>query len=247
MILLSEAFTKPRVMAKLAEVGFTQSYTYFTWRNSAWELREYVEELAYGPTSSYLRPNFWTNTPDILSGPLRNGPPAAFKLRFVLAATLVPNYGLYSGYELYENEPASDENEEYLHSEKYELKSRDWDRADSLAPFITRVNDIRRRHPAFRRLKNIRFHHSEDDRFLVYSKGHRDDGDLVLVVVNLDPHEAHGITLGLDLGAMGLPGGAFQAYDELTGETYTWDGARPYVLLDPNAGQVAHVLSLSAH
>jgi len=247
VIFLSEAFTKPRVMAKLAEVGFTQSYTYFTWRNSAWELREYVEELAYGPTSSYLRPNFWPNTPDILGGPLRNGPPAAFKLRFLLAATLVPNYGVYSGYELYENEPMSDENEEYLYSEKYELKDRDWDRADSLAPFITRVNDIRRRHPAFHRLKNIRFHQSDDDRFLVWSKGHRDEGDLVLVVVNLDPHEAHGTTLSLDLGAMGIPGsGPYQAHDELTGDVYTWDGARPYVLLDPDVGQVAHVLALSS-
>jgi starch synthase (maltosyl-transferring) len=245
VLFLSEAFTKPRVMAKLAEVGFTQSYTYFTWRNTSWELREYVEELAYGPTAGYLRPNFWVNTPDILSGPLRDGPPAAFRMRLVLAATLVPNYGLYSGYELYENEPASDENEEYLHSEKYEIRRRDWDRADSLAPLITQLNDIRRRHEAFRWLRNIRFHHSDDDRFLVYSKGSR-PGDLVLVVVNLDPDEAHGTLLGLDLGAMGLPGsGPYVVTDELTGESYTWEGARPYVRLDPTIGQVAHVLTLT--
>jgi starch synthase (maltosyl-transferring) len=248
VILLSEAFTKPRVMAKLAEVGFTQSYTYFTWRSSAWELREYVEELAYGPTAGYLRPNFWPNTPDILAGPLRDGPPAAFRVRFLLAATLVPNYGMYSGYELYENEPASDDNEEYLNSEKYELRRRDWGRADSLAPFITQINDVRRRHPAFQQLDNIRFHQADDDRFLVYSKGDVASGDLVLVVVNLDPHEAHGTTLGLDLGGMGLPGsGKYYAHDELTGETFAWEGSRPFVLLDPHAGQIAHVLSLSEH
>jgi starch synthase (maltosyl-transferring) len=244
VIFLSEAFTAPKMMAKLAEVGFSQSYTYFTWRTHAWELRSYVEELAYGPTASYLRPNFWPNTPDILAGPLRNGSPAAFRLRFVLAATLVPSYGLYSGYELYENEPASDQNEEYFLSEKYEIKRRDWDRADSMAPFITRVNEIRRRHEVFRWLSNIRFHHSENDALLVYSKGHASDGDLVLVVVNLDPHAAQDTTLGLDLAAMGLPNsGEFRVHDELGGDTYTWNGPSPYVRLDPTVGQVAHILS----
>ncbi|HKH23873.1 MAG TPA: alpha-1,4-glucan--maltose-1-phosphate maltosyltransferase [Acidimicrobiales bacterium] len=247
VIFLSEAFTRPKVMAKLAEVGFTQSYTYFTWRNEAWELRDYVNELAYGPAADYMRPSFWTNTPDILSGPLRHGPPAAFRLRFVLAATLVPSYGMYSGYELYENEPASDANEEYLHSEKYEIRRRDWGRDDSLAPFITRVNDIRRRHPAFRWLKNVRFHGTSNDRFLVWSKGRLDDGDLALVVVNLDPHGAQESILDLDLGAMGLPWqGPYSATDELTGETYTWDGPGPYVRLDPWQGRVAHILSLRA-
>ena len=247
VIFLSEAFTRPKVMAKLAEVGFTQSYTYFTWRNEPWELRDYVNELAYGPTADYMRPNFWTNTPDILSGPLRNGPPAAFRMRLVLAATLVPSYGMYSGYELYENEPASDTNEEYLHSEKYEIRRRDWGRADSLAPFIATVNDIRRRHPALHWLRNIRFHESTNDRFLVWSKGHRDEGDLVLVVVNLDPHNAHETILGLDLGAIGLPWqGPYTASDELTGDVYTWDGPSPYVRLDPWQGQVAHILSLRA-
>jgi starch synthase (maltosyl-transferring) len=249
LIFLSEAFTRPKMMAKLAEVGFTQSYTYFTWRSTAWELRQYVEELAYGPTASYLRPNFWPNTPDILSGPLRNGPPAAFLLRFVLAATLVPSYGMYSGYELYENQPASDENEEYLYSEKYEIRRRDWNRADSMAPFIAQVNEIRRRHPVFRQLGNIHFHHSADDRFLVYSKGRLDDpdtdGDVVLTVVNLDPHEMHETVLDLDLGAVGLPRwGRYVARDELGGETYSWDGPNPYVRLDPAQGQIAHILSL---
>jgi starch synthase (maltosyl-transferring) len=247
VILLSEAFTRPKVMAKLAEVGFTQSYTYFTWRNEPWELRGYVEELAYGPTADYLRPNFWPNTPDILSGALRHGPPAAFRMRLVLAATLVPSYGVYSGYELYENEPASDLNEEYLHSEKYEIRRRDWARDDSLAPFIATINDIRRRHPALHWLRNIRFHGTSNDRFLVWSKGHLDEGDVVLVVVNLDPHNAQETVLELDLGAIGLPWqGPYTATDELTGEAYTWDGPRPYVRLDPPQGQVAHILSLSA-
>jgi starch synthase (maltosyl-transferring) len=247
VVLLSEAFTRPKVMAKLAEVGFTQSYSYFTWRNEAWELRDYVNELAYGPAADYMRPNFWPNTPDILSGPLRHGPPAAFLMRFALAALLVPSYGMYSGYELFENEPFSDTSEEYLHSEKYELRRRDWADADSMAPFITRINGIRRRHPAFERLRNVRFHGSDNDRFLVWSKGGPDEGDTgdtVLVVLNLDPHNAQETVLHLDLGALGVPWqGPFRALDELGGETYTWDGAHPYVRLDPTQGQVAHVLS----
>jgi starch synthase (maltosyl-transferring) len=244
VIFLSEAFTRPKVMAKLAEVGFTQSYTYFTWRTEPWELRDYVTELAYGPTADYMRPNFWTNTPDILSGPLRHGPPSAFLLRYVLAATLVPSYGVYSGYELFENEPASDANEEYLHSEKYEVRRRDWGTADSMAPFMATVNGIRRRHPAFRWLRNIRFHGTSNERFLVWTRGHAHDGDLVLVVVNLDPHHAQETVLDLDLGAVGLPWqGPFEARDELTGDTYMWDGNRPYVRLDPTQGQVAHVIS----
>jgi starch synthase (maltosyl-transferring) len=256
VVFLAEAFTRPRVMAKLAEVGFTQSYTYFTWRNFADEMREYVEELAHGPTASYMRPNFWPNTPDILAESLWDKPPAAFLLRFVLAATLVPSYGIYSGYELYENRRMNgDANEEYLLSEKYQLCRRDWEREDSMAPFIAKVNEIRRRHPAFRWLRNIRFHHSDNDNFLVWSKGHADDsgdgrsghGDLVLVVVNLDPYRDHATVLGLDLAAIGLPtSGTYFAHDELTGETFTWDGPRPYVRLDPAAGQVAHILSLRA-
>jgi len=244
VVFLSEAFTRPKVMAKLAEVGFSQSYTYFTWRTEAWELRDYVTEVAFGPTADYMRPNFWPNTPDILSGPLRNGPPAAFLMRYVLAATLVPSYGVYSGYELFENEPASDTNEEYLHSEKYEVRPRDWARPDSMAPFMATVNGIRRRHPAFRSLRNIRFHGSANENFLVWTKGGVDDGDLVLVVVNLDPHHAQDTVLDLDLGAIGLPWhGPFQVTDELTGDTYMWDGNHPYVRLDPTQGQVAHIMS----
>jgi starch synthase (maltosyl-transferring) len=247
VIMLSEAFTRPAMMAKLAEVGFTQSYTYFTWRTEPWELRQYVEELAFGPTADYMRPNFWPNTPDILAGPLRDGPPAAFLVRFVLAATLVPAYGIYSGYELYENQPASATNEEYYASEKYELKRRDWNRADSMAPFIACVNAIRQRHGAFRSLRDIRFHGTTNDRILVYSRGHTSRDDLVLVVVNTDPYTAQETLLQLDLEAVGLPADRmYTATDELTGETYEWVGGRPYVRLDPTAGQVAHILAVRA-
>ena len=243
VIFLSEAFTRPKVMAKLAEVGFSQSYTYFTWRTHKGELREYVEELAYGPAADYLRPNFWPNTPDILSGPLRLGHAGVFKQRFVLAATLSPSYGIYSGYELCENEPASEFNEEYRHSEKYEVKHRDFEQPGSLAPFIARVNDARRRHPALADLANIRFEPGANDQILAYSKRSRDGTDVVLVAVNLDPFHVQQDTLGLDLGWLGLPGDApYEAHDELTGATYIWEGSSPYVRLSPD--EPAHLLHL---
>jgi starch synthase (maltosyl-transferring) len=242
VVFLAEAFTSPEMMAKLAEVGFSQSYTYFTWRNSAWELREYVTELTQSPLADIMRPAFWPNTPDILAGPLRRGPRAAFALRLVLAATLVPTYGIYSGYELCENEPASESNEEYADSEKYALKDRDYGSYDTLAPFVRRINEIRRTHDGLWSLRDIRFHHSDDEGFLVYSRGHAGT-DLLLCVVNLDPVHAHETTVRLDLGAIGLPGqGPYELLDELTGDTYTWSGSDAYVRLDPAAGQVAHLL-----
>ena len=244
VIFLAEAFTRPKVMAKLAEVGFSQSYTYFTWRTSKAELTEYVTELSQGPLADYMRPNFWPNTPDILAEPLRHGNPAAFRLRLLLAATLVPNYGLYSGYELFENIPQSEANEEYLNSEKYEVKSRDWERPDSLAPFITRVNQIRRAHPALQQLRGTRFHWSNKDSILVYSRATADLTDVILVVVNLDPGHWQEDTLYLDLDALGLdPAEPFEAADLLTGATYSWQGAAHYVRLDP-PDQPGHVLHL---
>jgi starch synthase (maltosyl-transferring) len=243
VLFLAEAFTRPKVMAKLAEVGFTQSYTYFTWRTTKQELAEYALEVTAGPVAEYMRPNFWPNTPDILSGPLRNGPPAAFRLRALLAATLVPSWGVYSGYELCENEPASEANEEYLHSEKYELRRRDWRRADSLAPFLGRLNEIRRAHPVFQRLRGLRVHPSSNDQVLAYSRTSADGGDVVLCVVNLDPHHWHEDTLWLDLPALGLPP-TVEAYDELSGATFVWDQS-PYVRLDP-AETPGHVLHLRA-
>ena len=246
LVFLAEAFTTPPMMAKLAEVGFSQSYTYFTWRTAAWELRDYVVELTQGPLADYMRPAFWPNTPDILSGPLRRGPRAAFALRLLLAATLSPTYGIYSGYELCENEPASESNEEYAHSEKYEIKDRDYGAFDTLAPFIARCNEIRRSHPGLWSLRDVRFHHSDDaEHFLVYSRGHVDT-DLLLVVVNLDPYEARDTTVRLDLGALGLPSGvAYELHDELTGERYEWHGDAAYVRLDPASGQVAHAFHVT--
>ena len=249
VVFLAEAFTRPKLMRKLAEVGFSQSYTYFTWRTGRYELEQYLAELT-GDAADVMRPNFWPNTPDILSGPLRHGPPAAFKLRLVLAATLVPSYGIYSGYELCENAPASPHNEEYLHSEKYEVKSRDWGAPHSLAPFVACVNDARRRHPALRRLRNLAFQGSTNDQVIAYAKTSPggDDGaaadDVVLVVANLDPWTTHEATLHLDLPALGLPDDApYEAHDELTGQTFAWYGRSPYVRLDPGA-EPAHVLHL---
>jgi starch synthase (maltosyl-transferring) len=232
VVFLAEAFTRPKMMAKLAEVGFSQSYTYFTWRTASWELQTYLEELARGPAADYMRPNFWPNTPDILSGPLRNGPPAAFRQRLVLAATMAPSYGIYSGYELYENQPASPTNEEYRNSEKYEVKRRNYDDPTSLAPLITRLNGVRRRHPALQRLRSI-----------AYSKHTEDRSDVVLTVVNLDSWATHDATLDLDLGLLGLPWDQpFTAHDELSGQSFPWRGRHPYVRL--TADQAAHVLHL---
>jgi starch synthase (maltosyl-transferring) len=246
VVLLAEAFTRPAMMSKLGEIGFSQGYTYYTWRTEPWELRDYVIELTAGDKADWFRPAFWPNTPDILSGPLRDGPPAAFMLRLVLAATLVPTYGVYSGYELCENVPASDTNEEYKSSEKYELKDRDYGAAGSLAPLMRKLNEVRRAHPDLWALRDVRFHHSDDDAFLVYSRGHV-ERDLLLCVVNLDPHHARETTVRLDVGALGLPRvGQHQLRDELTGERYTWSGDAAYVRLDPHQGQVAHVLHVAA-
>ncbi len=245
VLFLAEAFTRPKVMAKLAEVGFTQSYTYFTWRTTKAELTEYVTELTTGALADYMRPNFWPNTPDILSGPLRNGSPAAFRLRLLLAATLMPSYGVYRGYEWCENEPQSETNEEYRNSEKYEVKSRGWDEEGGpLTPFVRRINQLRHDHPALATLRNTHFHLSSKDALLVYSRVSDDGDDVVLCVVNLDPDHWQEDTLSLDLGVLGLPyHEAFEAHDELTGVTFTWQGAHPYVRLDPAEGP-GHVLHL---
>jgi starch synthase (maltosyl-transferring) len=247
VLFLSEAFTRPRVMARLAEAGFSQSYTYFTWRTAQHGpegLWAYLEELAHGPVADYMRPNFWPNTPDILSGPLRLGPPAAFALRLVLAATMSPSYGVYSGYELYENVPASDSNEEYLHSEKYEIKDRDYTRPDSLAPLMMSLNHVRRRHPALQRLRSIHFHSTTNPSIIAYSKVSDDGDDAVLMVVNLDPHSVQDALLQLDLDAVGLPTDRpYWVVDELSGERYQWQGWTPYVRLDPSY-RVAHLVDL---
>jgi starch synthase (maltosyl-transferring) len=249
VLFLSEAFTRPKVMSRLAEAGFSQSYTYFTWRTEQHGeegLWAYLDELAHGPVADYMRPNFWPNTPDILSGPLRFGPPTAFALRLVLAATMSPSYGVYSGYELYENLPASELNEEYLDSEKYEIKDRDYSRPDSLAPLMTALNHIRRRHPALQRLRTVRLHPSTNPQVIAYSKLSDDRTDAVMTVVNLDPYRPHDAILSIDPGDLGLPlDRPYVVFDELTGESFEWSGANPFVRLDPAVG-VAHVFDLRA-
>jgi starch synthase (maltosyl-transferring) len=235
VVFLAEAFTRPAMMHRLAELGFSQSYTYFTWRDEPWEVREYLEELVRGPDSQTFRPNFWPTTPDILAGPLRGGNRAAFQLRAVLAALTVPSWGVYSGYELMENVPASPDNEEFADSEKYRVVERDWSEPGSLAPFITMLNETRRSEPAFADLHDLTFHHSENDRILAWSKGR------VLVVANFDTERAQETTVWVDLGALGLGGDAsYRMVDLLDGGTaYEWQGSGNYVRLDPSR-QVAH-------
>jgi starch synthase (maltosyl-transferring) len=248
VLFLAEAFTRPHVMARLAESGFTQSYTYFTWRTEQHGpdgLWAYMEELAHGPKADYMRPNFWPNTPDILSGPLRDGPPSAFAARLILAATLSPSYGVYSGYELYENRPASESNEEYLDSEKYEIKHRDYEQPGTLMPLMGALNRIRRYHPAFTRLRSIRLWPTTNPQIIAFSKMSDDRSDRVLTVVNLDPFGAQDGVVHLDAAALGLPAyGSYLVYDELSQETYTWSGADPYVRLDP-VQRAAHIFSLN--
>jgi starch synthase (maltosyl-transferring) len=248
-LFLAEAFTRPAMMAKLAEVGFSQSYTYFTWRitqHGPEGLWAYLEELAHGDLADFMRPNFWPNTPDILSGPLRAGPPAAFALRYVLAATLTPSYGVYSGYENYENQPASPTNEEYLNSEKYEIRRRELVPGAGLLPLMSAVNRIRRRHPAFSQLRTLHFHRSDNPAVIAYSKTSDDGADVVLVVVNLNPSEALYATVHLDLDELGIgPNAAFEVRDELSGETYTWAGAEALVILAPEV-RVAHIFHVDS-
>jgi starch synthase (maltosyl-transferring) len=233
VVFLSEAFTHPPMMHRLAEVGFSQSYTYFTWRTSPWEIRTYVEELAGGPAAAYLRPNFWPTTPDILAGVLRNGNRAAFELRAALAGLLSPAFGIYSGYELLENEPASPDNEEFADSEKYRLVERDWTRPDSLAPFLTRLNTLRRTHgQALFSAADVTFHEVDNDRLLVWSVGR------ILVVANFDTDWPQAGMVHLDLGSLGLGGRAtdeFTVVDHLDPAmaAYNWRGSVNYVRLDP--------------
>ncbi|MFI5794865.1 alpha-1,4-glucan--maltose-1-phosphate maltosyltransferase [Streptomyces sp. NPDC051677] len=234
VIFLAEAFTRPAMMHTLAQIGFQQSYTYFTWRNTKQELTEYLTELS-GEAASYMRPNLFANTPDILHAYLQHGGRPAFEARAVLAATLSPTWGIYSGYELCENTPLKEGGEEYLDSEKYQLKARDWAAAEregrSLAPLITKLNEIRRANPALHWLRNLRFHGTDNASVIAYSK--RAGSNTVLVVVNLDPHHTQEATVSLDMPQLGLDHGAsLSVHDELTGETYAW-GSTNYVRLEP--------------
>jgi starch synthase (maltosyl-transferring) len=238
IIFLSEAFTKPKMMQTLAKAGFTQSYTYFTWRETAAELRDYVTELTHGHMRDYYRANFWPNTPDILPRHLQHAGPAMFKIRAALAATLVPSWGVYSGYELCEGTPLPGR-EEYLDSEKYQLKDRDWNRPGNIKPFITRLNRIRREHPALQTYANLAFVPSENDQVLAWCKWSHDRSDLMLMVVNLDPQRRHESLLHLPLDLLGIPHGTpYEVEDVLFEETYTWRDSTNFVSLDPRTKPV---------
>jgi starch synthase (maltosyl-transferring) len=244
VIFLSEAFTRPKVMRALAKVGFTQSYTYFTWRNTKWELTEYVTELAHSEMAHYFRPNFFVNTQDILHEYLQTGGPPAFRIRLVLAALLSPTYGVYSGYELFENVPREPGSEEYLHSEKYELRPRDFDQPANLSPYITRINEIRRSHPALERLANLTFHGIDKDYLIAFSKSDG-AGDTILVVVNLNPWHWEEGTTDLNLATLDIdPSRPFQVRDLITDATYVWHGPHNYVRLDPHV-EPAHVFQVT--
>jgi len=250
VLFLAEAFTKPPMMHTLAKIGFHQSYTYFTWRNTKAEIEEYLAEVSHD-TAAFLRPNFWPNTPDILHEFLQYGGPAAFKIRATLAATGSPNWGLYSGFELCEHIALRPGSEEYLDSEKYQIRIRDWAREEaagrSLAPYLTMLNRVRREHPALQQLRGLTVHHSDDDAIVCFSKcvstGSATGGDAVIVVVNVDPHRPRETMVHLDPTALGLAAGAtFDVTDEITGDTWRW-GADNYVRLDP-AHEPAHILTV---
>jgi starch synthase (maltosyl-transferring) len=242
VIFLAEAFTRPKVMYRLAKLGFTQSYTYFTWRRNAAELRAYFTELTQPPVSDFFRPNLWPNTPDILTDVLQEGGRPAFVSRLVLAATLGASYGIYGpAFELGENVPREKGSEEYLHSEKYEIRAWDLDRADSLSPLIRQVNEIRRAHPALQRDDTVRFHDVDNPHLLCYSK--KSGRDVVLAAVNLDPHWKQGGWVQLDLAELGLSDAPFEVHDLLSGARYTWHGSRNYIELNPH-GLPAHVFEV---
>lgn len=256
VIFLSEAFTKPAMMHALGKAGFHQSYTYFTWRVSKSELIDYGREVAH-QTSHFFRPNFWVNTPDILPLHLQSGNPNIFAIRAVLAATMTPSWGMYAGYELFESTPVLDgtsgAKEEYLDSEKYEIKVRDWASATksgkTLAPLITRLNQIRRSNLSLQRLRNLHFHPTDSDSLLAYSK--RDGKNLSFVVVNLDPDHAVEGRVHWEMWVLGFDSDSFTVTDQLDGKNHTWHRST-HIRLDPNEksgatpyGRVAHICTLA--
>jgi starch synthase (maltosyl-transferring) len=238
LIFLSEAFTRPRVMEHLARIGFTQSYTYFTWRTTKWELETYMTELTRSEVADYFRPNLWPNTPDILSEELQSGGRAAFLSRLVLAATLSATYGIYGpAFELREHLARHRDSEEYLRSEKYEVRSWDLESPLSLAPFIGLVNRIRRDHVALQFNDTLAFHHIDNGRITAYSKVRdtADGRDAIVVLVNLDHHFPQSGWVTLDLDELGLAEGAsYVMHDLLTDARYVWEGATNFVKLDPD-------------
>ena len=248
VLFLSEAFTRPAMMHALGAIGFHQSYTYFTWRTGKTELGDYLMEVSH-ESDHLMRPNFFVNTPDILHAYLQYGGPVAFKVRAVLAATGSPSWGVYAGYELFEHVAVKPGSEEYLDSEKYQIRVRDWDAAAAegrtLAPYLTKLNAIRREHVALQQLRNVTVHRTDDESVLCFSKRDLTGGSdcTVIVVVNLDPHGTRETMVHLDLAALDLEGqDSYLVRDELTDQTWTWT-AHNYVRLDPSV-EPAHILSV---
>jgi len=243
VLFLSEAFTRPARMHGLGAIGFHQSYTYFTWRTERTEIEDYLLEVS-SESDHLMRPNFFVNTPDILHAFLQYGGPAAFKIRATLAATGSPSWGVYAGYELFEHVAVRPGSEEYLDSEKYQLRPRDWEAAEaegrSLAPYLTMLNRVRREHPALQLLRNVTIHPTDDDHTICFSKAA--DGDAVIVVINLDPHGSRETTVHVDPAALGVAGETYAVHDEVTGQDWTW-GRDNYVRLDPGY-ESAHVLTV---
>ncbi|HXS27579.1 MAG TPA: alpha-1,4-glucan--maltose-1-phosphate maltosyltransferase [Steroidobacteraceae bacterium] len=244
-IFLAEAFTRPKVMYRLAKAGFTQSYTYFAWRNTRDEIVRYFTEITRPPVSDFFRANLWPNTPDILTEYLQYGGRAAFIARLVLAATLGASFGIYGpAFELMEHTAREPGSEEYLDSEKYQIRSWDLERPESLAELVALVNRIRREHPALQSDARLVFHGSDNDTLVAYSKTTPDLSDAILTIVNLDPHHSQSGWIDLDLRSLGLDSDRpFQAHDLLSGARFLWRGARNFILLDPAQG-AAHVLHL---
>jgi starch synthase (maltosyl-transferring) len=241
VIFLSEAFTRPKIMKGLAKIGFDMSYTYFTWRTNAHELREYLEELTQGPASQFMKPIFFPTTPDILPWHLQNAPAAMFKIRLALAATLSGSYGMYNSYEICEGSPYPGK-EEFANSEKYQYKVWDWNRPGNIKGFIKTINEIRRDNRALHHLKNLRFHDSNNPAILVYTK-HLEE-NILLFVVNLDPHSKQAATVNLDLQAIGLGAeNIYGLYDLLTHESFVWSGRYNYVELTPQK-EVMHIFKI---
>ena len=244
VIFLSEAFTRPPMMKMLAKIGFSQSYTYFTWRNFKWELTEYLTELTQTDVTEYMRPNFFPNTPDILPEFLQKGGRSAFMIRFILAATLSPVYGIYNGFELCENEAVPGK-EEYLNSEKYTYKVWDWERPGHIKDLITTVNRIRRENIALRELKNLRFHAVDNDNVLFYSKINTDRSNMIFIAINLDPFDVHECTLEMPLAYMGLNTHENYLVKELlSGDSHLWNGVQQRIRLDPytSPALILHVI-----
>jgi starch synthase (maltosyl-transferring) len=247
VIFLSEAFTRPKVMYKLAKLGFTQSYTYFAWKNSSRELREYFTEVTQPPIREFFRANLWPNTPDILNEYLQRGGRPAFMARFILAATLGANYGIYGpAFELCENRPVREGSEEYLNSEKYEIRAWNTDDPNSLKDLITHVNSIRRAHPALQSDWSLKFHDVDNDQLIAYSKVSESGSDAILVVVNLDPRNKQSGWINVATELLGLGSQeSYQVHDLLTDARYVWHGSLNFVLLDP-AVLPAHIFQVHA-